>query len=152
VGVYLYFGVRLFQIRTEMRAALKDLPQEKLEKFSMSQQEFNNVLMDEHEIKVDGRMYDIARVEQDHQLIIVYALHDEAEDNLLSFLDEIAKRPLQDKKSPPSQILQFIALTFLPPSKTALSHREGKILELNTKYAFNHSSIARSIESPPPQA
>jgi len=135
-----------------MRAALKDLPREKLEKFSMDEVEFKNVLVDEHEIKVEGRMYDIARIEQDHQLIIIYALHDAAEDDLLSFLDEIAKRPMQDKKSPPAQILQFIALTFLPPSKTILSHRDGKVLELNTVYAFNHSDIARSIESPPPQA
>jgi len=135
-----------------MRAALKDLPREKLEKFSMDEVEFKNVLVDEHEIKVEGRMYDIARIEQDHQLIIIYALHDAAEDDLLSFLDEIAKRPMQDKKSPPSQILQFIALTFLPPSKTILSHRDGKVLELNTVYAFNHSDIARSTESPPPQA
>lgn len=134
-----------------MRAALKDLPPGKLEKFSMDQEEFKKVLIDKHEIKVEGRMYDIARIEQDHQRIIVYAVHDEAEDNLLSFLDEIAKRPLQDKKPPPSQILQFIALTFLPPSKTILSHRDGKILELNTMYAFNHRDIARSIESPPPQ-
>lgn len=135
-----------------MRAALKDLSIEKLEAFSMNQEEFEMVLVDEHEIKVKGRMYDIARVERDHQLIVVYALHDEAEDNLLSFLDEIAKRPLQDKKSPPSQILQFITLTFLPPSKATLSDREGKILKLNTKYTFNHSDIARTIESPPPQA
>jgi hypothetical protein len=152
VGVYLYFGIRLFQIRTEMRAALRDLPKEKLETFSMSQEEFEKVLVDEHEIKMKGRMYDIARIERDHQRIIVYALHDEAEDNLLSFLDEIAKRPLRDKKSPPSQILRFIALTFLPPSKASLSDRDGKILKLNTKYTFNHSNIARSIESPPPQA
>ena len=96
-------------------------------------------------------MYDIARIEQNNQHIIVYAVHDEAEDNLLSFLDEIAKRPHQDKKSPPSQILQFISLTFLPPAKTTLFNRDGKSLELNTKYTFNHSDIARSIESPPPQ-
>ena len=135
-----------------MRAALKDLPKEKLEVFSMNQQEFKNVLVDEHEIRVEGRMYDIARIESDHQRVIVYAVHDEAEDNLLSFLDEIAKRPLQDKKSPPSQILQFIALIFLPPTKTTLCNRDGKRLELNTKYTFNHSDITRTIESPPPQA
>lgn len=135
-----------------MRAALKDLPPEKLEKFSMDQAKFNKVLIDEHEIKVEGRMYDIARIEQDHQRVIVYAVHDEAEDNLLSFLDEIAKRPLQDKKSPPSQILQFIALTFLPPANAILSSRDGKRLEVNTIYSFNHSDITRTIESPPPQA
>lgn len=134
-----------------MRAALKDLPQEKLEKFSMSLEEFNKVRIDEHEIKVEGRMYDIARIEQDHQRVIVYAVHDEAEDNLLSFLDEIAKRPLQDKKSPPSQILQFIGLTFLPPANALLYNRVGKRLELSTTYSFNHSDIALTIESPPPQ-
>ncbi len=135
-----------------MRAALKDLPKEKLEVFSMNQQEFKDVLVDEHEIKVEGRMYDIARIESDHQRVIVYAVHDEAEDNLLSFLDEIAKRPLQDKKSPPSQILQFIALTFLPPANTTLSNLDGISLEVNTTYSFNHSDITRTIESPPPQA
>ncbi len=135
-----------------MRAALKDLPKEKLEVFSMNHQEFKKILVDEHEIRVEGRMYDIARIESDHQRVIVYAVHDEAEDNLLSFLDEIAKRPLQDKKSPPLQILQFIALTFLPPANTTLSNRDGIRLELNTTYSFNHSDITRTIESPPPQA
>jgi len=134
-----------------MRAALKDLSREKLDKFSMSQEEFKKVLVDEHEIKVEGSMYDIASIEQDHQLIIVYALHDEAEDNLLSFLDEIAKRPMQDKKSPPSQILQFIALTFLPPTSAILFKLDGKRLELNTRYTFHHNNLARAIESPPPQ-
>lgn len=134
-----------------MRAALKDLPKEQLEVFSMSQQEFKKVRVDEHEIKLEGKMYDIARIERDHDLVVVYAVHDKAEDNLLSFLDEIAKRPLQDRKSPPSQILQFIGLTFLPPAKTTLSNRDGKRVELNTAYSFHHNDITRTIESPPPQ-
>lgn len=152
LGVYLYFGVRLMQIRTEMKTALRNLPNEKLTTFTFTESELKQVRVDEGEIKVKGKMYDIARMERADQNIIIYALHDVAEDNLLAFLDEIARRPLEDKQAPPSQLFQLITLTFIAPVQYTFTDKDENFRELNARYLRSSLNIHHEIESPPPQA
>jgi hypothetical protein len=112
-GFYIYFFVQLKQVRKEMREKLKALPSDELELLTLSPEEYHKAKVEEHEVKVDGKMYDIARVEKLDNTILVYCLHDAAEDNLLAFLDKILSLPLKDK-SVPNGVIQFYALHFLP--------------------------------------
>lgn len=134
-----------------MKAALKNLPKEKLTALTFTESTLKQARVDEGEIKVKGKMYDIARMEKAGQNIIVYALHDTAEDNLLAFLDEIARRPLEDKQAPPSQLFQLITLTFIAPVQYTLPDSDENTRELNVRYVRSSLNIHRSVESPPPQ-
>ncbi len=96
-----------------MRTALKSLPEEHLTKLVLTETEFKQSRIEEHEIKVGGRMYDIARAQVAGGKVIVWCLHDEAEDNLLAFLDAVSTRAHQDTKPVPQSIQQFLALTFI---------------------------------------
>ncbi|MFM8744027.1 MAG: hypothetical protein ACKODM_11990, partial [Cytophagales bacterium] len=91
-GVYTYFGVRLMAIRQEMRLLLKATPDEKLELIQLTKSDYQKSLQEEDELELNGKMYDIARVEVKEGIYFVYALHDVAEDNLLGFLNEVLKR------------------------------------------------------------
>lgn len=112
-GFYIYFFFQLSQIRTEMQAALRALPTKDLDLLKLSVEEYQRAKVEEHEIKVEGKMYDIARVEKQGDLLLVYCIHDEAEDNILAFLDKILSTPLKDK-SVPTGVLQFFSLNYLP--------------------------------------
>jgi hypothetical protein len=150
-GVYTYFGVRLMAIRQEMKVMLKALPDEQLEKIILSERDFKKINLEEYEVELNGKMYDIAKIEEKDKEYVIYALHDEHEDSLLSFLDGLVKRSSNDKKPVPSQLLQFFSLVFIP-SSTNFLFRQIVTEEYLCLYANLYSSFRSSIESPPPRA
>lgn len=138
-------------IRNEMRAALKTMPEERLTKLVLTESDFFRSKVEEHEIKIDGRMYDIARLQYAGGKVIVWCLHDEAEDNLLAFLDAVSNRAHQDSTPVPQSILQFLSLTFLVPEfQLPLSYTAAAKTE--TTYRLPVYSILVPIQSPPPRA
>jgi len=151
VGFYAYFGSRLLTIRKEMRAALAFLPEEKLEKIVVSADEFNKLDLEENEIELSGKMYDIAKIVKSDDVYVLFALHDEHEDNLLSLLDEMIKRSTNDKKPVPSQLGQFFALVYIPTQITFSNSQSENIFSL-TEYINSYQSVTLSIQAPPPWA
>jgi len=133
-----------------MKAQLQAQPTEKLELIKLTSQNFKNAKVDEHEIKVNGKMYDISRIEKKGDMVWVYCLHDKAEDSLLSFLDTILSTPLKDKNAP-SQILKFTTLTFLLPAYTSLQQTISTSLTSITFYKASTFSFVLSLKSPPPK-
>jgi hypothetical protein len=149
-GVYTYFGVRMMAIHKEMKAKLKMLPADKLEKIILSKEEFKRINFDEEEVELKGKMYDIAKIVEQENHFIIYALHDESEDDLLSFLDEITKKSSDDKEPVPSQLLQFLGLVFIPTSNSF--HFPQVTSEKHFSFYSNrYSAFHTSIESPPPR-
>lgn len=150
-GCYVYFMVRLSAIRTEKRAELKLLPDSALTVLTLTPAEFKQARVEEHEVKVAGKMYDIARIKLREGLVHVYGIHDEAEDNLLSFLNELVKRSTNDKKPIPEQLVNLLALEFL---------LEINSLPVNCSQPITHQSIYQNVistvfhnsETPPPRS
>jgi hypothetical protein len=150
-GSYVYFIARLAGIRSEMREQLKYKPDEELTVFTLTPDEFLKIKVDDQEVKVDGKMYDIARIEKKGDKLVVYALHDEAEDNLLAFLSEMASRTSKDKKPVPSQLVKLITLQFVF-SEINLPVRTNYFTFHNSIYTEHESNFVQLIESPPPRA
>jgi hypothetical protein len=151
VGGYMYFVVRAVQIKQEMRTLLKSLPEEDLELLVLSPEEYMAARVDDHEVKVEGKMYDIARVEAKDGLLYVYCIHDEAEDSLLGFLDVVLMRIQNDTTSPPNAISQFSMLQFLATDFDYQCILSTSACVNETPYHFIHYCSEHSIELPPPR-
>ncbi len=149
-GVYTYFGVRLMAIRQEMKQLLKSIPEDQLELIQLTKSEYQKSLHEEDELELNGKMYDIARLEVKDGIYFVYALHDGAEDNLLGFLDEVVKRSSSDKKPVPAQLFQFFSLDFISPQSNFCFARE-LAQNISPAYSMLYSSFYFSIDSPPPK-
>jgi hypothetical protein len=149
-GSYVYFIVRLSGIRHEMREQLKHIPDEELTLLTLTREEFQKAKADDHEVKVNGKMYDIARIVVNDKNVFVYALHDEAEDNLLALLNEMVKRSSKDKKPVPSQLIQLITLVFVPVESQLLQNSSVAFIH-HTPYRETSVSFYTVIESPPPR-
>jgi hypothetical protein len=150
MGGYAYFGVRLVQIRKEMRAELREKDDSELEKIILSVEEYKKALVEEDEMELNDRMYDIARTEIQGDTIIVYCLHDGNEDNLLVLLDSILNNAAKDKKSVPSSLLSFVNLISIPV------HFDSNLVENDkedhqTIYLFSQSNSVKQILAPPPK-
>lgn len=150
-GCYVYFIARLAGIRVEMREQLKTLPDHELTLLTFTREEFRKVKVNDHEVKVDGEMHDIARVVIKGDKLLVYALHDEAEDNLLSFLDEMVTRSSNDKKPVPTQLVQLLTLQFIS-TETRLPQNTFVTIHHSSLYLSALSSRATIIDSPPPRS
>lgn len=150
-GFYVYFGIRQAQIHREMRSKLKYLPADQLEIIQLSAKAYQQALRDDDEIEIHDKMYDIARIEVKEKQIIVYALHDSAEDNLLSFLDHVLKNAAQDQQQVPSPLLQFSALTFILPSSLTFKNSLSLLFRAFTNYVVSDLSIIPALDTPPPR-
>ena len=117
---------------------------------NLTSQNFEKTRIEDHEIKVDGKMYDISRIEKKGDVVWVFCIQDKAEDSLLSFLDTVLSTPLKDK-SAPSQIIKFTTLTFLLPANTSLQQTISTSVTSITFYKASTFSFVLSLESPPPK-
>jgi len=115
-GFYGYFILRMKEIHAEARAALRHLPDTSLERFEFPVEVFRNVRVEDDEIRVNGRMYDIARTEKTTDTVVVWALHDEAEDDLFAFINKVMDNAGQDDRQVPADLTQFLSLQFLTPA------------------------------------
>lgn len=150
-GFYVYFAAQLVQIKSDMRLRLQHLPDEELDIVTLPPAAFAKARVNDHEIKVNGNMYDIARVTHTTESVIVYCLRDEAEDNLFSLLDAVLKNAHSDKRSS-QQLIQFTLLLYIPAASAfdftlSLQQRGNKSSYLLAEYSYD-----ASVLSPPPRS
>jgi hypothetical protein len=150
-GSYVYFAFRAVQIKREMRALLATLPDEELELIILTPEEFERARVEEHEIKVDGNMFDIARVIDKESRLFVYGVYDENEDNLLSFLNAVLNNLQNDPTQTPPSFSLFSVLVYLPAqfeyTLTSIPLKSSWLTFYNKLFV----SFISSIDSPPPK-
>jgi hypothetical protein len=149
-GFYIYYALHLRQIRMEMREALKYLPENELEIIKLSHEQFFEAKVEEHEVKVGGKMYDIARVLTMNDSLYVYCLHDEKEDNLIAFLDHVSSVPCNQNSSIPAALAKLIVISYDVPANNFDVEVEISPSRPFTPYQFNHKNFCKSLISPPP--
>lgn len=150
-GFYIYFAVRLTEIRKEMRHELSLLPSEELTVIEVDREKFQPSWLDEKEMEWKGEMYDIARVEITDHFAKVYCLHDEAEVGLLAFINTVIDTAANDKSQAPPSMQQFLSLEFLPSQKSFLYEPVSIPVFHSSKYSPLMPQDGHSITAPPPR-
>lgn len=151
VGFYAYFVVRQSQIRHEMRATIGSLPNDQFEVFELEIEAYQKIKVNEHEVKIDGKMYDHSSPKIENGKIILFAKHDKAEDNLLSFLNEVINRAENDSKPTPSVLMNFLTLNFISanPLQIFASKESDKLFD---NFTANLIGQHYPVAFPPPES
>jgi len=149
LGFYLFYALKLQQIRREMREALKLLPEHELDVLKLTRQEFIAALVEDHEVKVNGRMYDIARIAEQDEHIIIYCKHDEKEDNLLALLDHVLTAPIKAKAIPIVGVA-FVVFPYVNPHGVSLPVPVEILVNTFTSYQFSSVTFKVLPATPPP--
>lgn len=150
-GFYVYFVVRLGDLRMTMREKLALLPAEQLEVVKIPVASFRSHWINEREMEWEGKMYDIARIEKQGTDVIVYALHDKDEDRLLNLLTAVVDMARQDPQPAPATVVQFFMLKFVISQKIAIASATPR-QSFGVYVPYLHSSPAPDILTPPPRA
>jgi hypothetical protein len=151
IGPYTFFAYRAVQIKSQMRTLLATLPDDELELIKLSPEAYRVARVDEHEIKVGGKMFDIARTVEKNGEVFVYGVYDEDEDNLLSFLDAVLNNLQQDAASASPLFSLLTVLQYLPPSFEISLNVFESVIQAHTAYFRASTEYISVLDSPPPQ-
>jgi hypothetical protein len=150
-GFYVYYVIALQRIHKEMRGKLRTLPDEKLSRLVLLRDTYEASLVEDDEIKLNGKMYDIARSTLGKDSVILYAMHDEKEENFLTFANEIISKPFKQDSAVTGSVLHFIALVFLPGQQIATTHSDDGTVAHQSNYTFSLNAFSLQHEAPPPR-
>jgi hypothetical protein len=150
-GFYIFFVGRLAQLQEASRESLKLKPIELLQRIELSEEDYQKVRVNHREIKLNGAMYDIGRLERINGRVILYAEHDEAEDNLFAFLEEILTRASGDDASIPVFVNQLTTLVYFHTWEVAVPARLAANIRHTTTFCFLVKTYTALISTPPPR-
>jgi hypothetical protein len=151
-GFYVYFVVRLGDLRMSMREKIALLPAEQLEIVPIPAHSFQLHWLEEREMKWEGKMYDIARVEKAGDTVLVYAVHDKEEDGLLNFIGAVVDMARQDTRPTPACVVQFFSLKFVIDHATPCSFDIIRCDSPVVPIVIFISSASLESPTPPPRA
>lgn len=149
-GFYVYYIVMLQRIHLERREALKYTPDEQLQVLKLSRTEYLSSRVGENEVRVNHKMYDIARKSTASDSVTIYCIHDEDEDGLLSLLERVIASPLKKTESIPQGVTQFLSLIFLVPESENRITSAGCDTPPTSRYFFSSITTITENDSPPP--
>jgi hypothetical protein len=150
-GFYVYYTIALHRIHTEMRAKLRTLPDEQLSRLAFTKKTFKAALVEEGEVNVNGKMYDIARMQFQKDSIIAFAMHDEKEENFLAFANEVVSKPFEQDANVTGSVLQFISLLFLPGQNVNNLFSDSSLISHQSTYLFLSNTFHIQHKAPPPR-
>jgi hypothetical protein len=150
-GFYVYFIVRLGEIRMSMREQLALLPADQLDMVLVPRTAFRASWLEEREMQWNGNMYDIARVETVGDFVTVYCKQDKDEENLLSFLTAVVEMTSEDSRPTPDSVTQFLSLKFVVVDITCPPMVATIIDWPQRPYPFQIIQVSLIPTTPPPQ-
>jgi hypothetical protein len=150
-GIYLFFVARLAQVHEESRDRLKEKPLEELERLELTETEYEEARVNDREVKLNGKMYDIGRMQREPGKVILYAEHDVAEDDLLAFVEAIWNNLQQDQKPMPSFVTHMFTVIYLLPYPLKIVERSGEWMTPYPCPAKQYSSYILIKAGPPPR-
>lgn len=148
-GAYLFFGAQVVIHRQEMRARVRQLPDGALTRLELSDAAWEKAHIEEDELELDGRMWDIARVAREGNRWVVFAIRDAHEENLWSWLEWLLQAE-GDSKHPPLPLIKLFASKFVP-SQIIVPVNGFRLVANNSRYLLMQSDFEPGILSPPPR-
>jgi hypothetical protein len=154
LGYFLVLSVMRVAIQQKKRAQLINLTDEVLTYFVFAKNKTNERLkiVDDHEILVDGKLYDIVRTTEDERQVKYFCSYDHEEEALIAktrlFNTKSQQMPLQDTtKLIVEKIIKsgVVSHELLPVS-------EGSKPEFSNYFKIFYSGPTIQISLPPPQS
>jgi hypothetical protein len=154
LGYFLVLSVMRVAIRHEKWSQLSTIPDEQLTSFSINKNipDSRIKIVNQREILVNGKLYDIARKKDNGTAVTYYCKHDREEESLISktrhFNSQAQQSPLQNKAR---FILDKIIKTGVFAEETNLFSNSYFIL-LSHSVGIHYSGPSIQIAQPPPQS
>lgn len=155
VGFFPLFKFLQFRIRQEMKMTIRQgLPEEKLFILSFSEGAKLDWTRKGHEFRYNNQMFDVVKQKTIKGRIIYWCINDEEEEQLLTGLDNLVKKQMDDENSPFGNAVKILLKVF---SQLYFSEKRDDIIPVSMVQEIHlcnqavPSSVFAKTETPPPK-
>ncbi len=150
----LFFALK-FHLKHEIREKIREgIPEKDLVRISFSAGEIPDWEQEGKEFRKNGIMYDVVRIRDSADCMIVYCIADDEETALHSTIHSLLTRQIQDDRSPagsPVNAFSKILSQVYINSAELLVSNQGQALPSEFIYSFSAVEFAGILNTPPPE-
>ena len=149
-GVWLYYKVQQLIVQHEMESDIDEIGICS-QKFDLSQKEYAKSKINEHEILIKGKLYDIKSVIISAGRAEIVVINDTREERILEDLKKLGDTNNRHNKSLPSHCFNILTLFYL---STEINNTPGELIAVTKNFRnYNDNIISNgpAIDSPPPK-
>ncbi|MFI5219753.1 MAG: hypothetical protein ACHQNT_09720 [Bacteroidia bacterium] len=107
---------------------------------------FNRVKEGRHELRWQGKMYDISKVEIKNQTASIYCIYDEEEDEIIRMISGLMGKGKQSNA--PLKIFSFLCDRLMPSSEISFY---ATCTNVFSHFVFSETQLLNKQKSPPPR-
>lgn len=139
---YLYFFIQHVAIKIERHELLRESPLNTLTRIELTLEDFKGSLIEEDELEIDGKMFDIVKTDRFGETVLVYGAFDPDEDMLMNFLDAVT---LREHETSSGEMLDIQYHDYLPA--LGLMMRLESYGKVYVNLFYNSTLLARPTQS-----
>ena len=118
-GFFIYFEIERYHVRKDIKRAIKhSLPQNQYKQINFTNEEFKELTwINDHEFKMNGRLYDVVKMNKSNVGFSAYCIDDIQESILFAQLDVATASNLnnQPEKAPLKSFVKLLKLAYVEP-------------------------------------
>lgn len=121
------------------------------EKLALSSSEFYSARINDHELRLNGKLYDFKSVTYSEGLVILDVFHDKSEEDLIDWIEALANAGGNQQSELPAHLVKLLTTTYLSTHSESVSFFQP-VHELPF-FQFDEQalSFSRDQDSPPPK-
>jgi hypothetical protein len=148
-GVFVFYGLKQYYVKQEMRERIVSTKMG-MQKITLSVSEFQTCKINETEISMNGKMYDVKSVSISGNKVSLEVFNDMEEDEIIEKINLSINNSKQNKNQP-DQIVQLLTSVYLHPSfQLSFTNKGFHEITFRTDIDLIHSRELE-ISSPPPR-
>ncbi len=148
----LLFLFQIQQVRIQKSALHQlDSGSEKAKQIVLSKAGFNSAKINDHELRMNGKLYDFRYISHSSEQVILNVLHDASEENLIDWIEALVTSEGNQHGDLPAHLVKLLTTTYLITDTEPVS-----FLHTVNEYSFfrfdeQEVSFAGDQDSPPPK-
>jgi hypothetical protein len=150
IGGPAYFCAQLIYQRQAMRQLLAKTPKDQLTRLDLTINGLEDARVEDDELLLNGKMFDIAQIEIDGNTATVYGLFDMKENGLLASLRAQSRKNTENSASD-QVIARFVTMTFIAEYFQLPTAQELDIVQYFDSRSVIYQPISLNHLNPPPE-
>ena len=148
-GLWLIYKTEQYCVQNEMEESLNS-KETIFQKLSLSLNDFQKDKINDHEISINGKMFDIKSISVKGNKVELLALNDSKEESIIENINKSGNNGDQQNQELPTRLFKLLALFYISPSTDhnfLFYKKQQNILQSLCEIFISYKS---GVSSPPP--
>jgi len=148
----LLFLFQIQQVRVQKAALLQlDSNSGNTEKLALSPSEFYSARINDHELRLNGKLYDFKSVSYSDGQVILDVFHDASEENIINWIEALASAKGNQQGELPAHLVKLLTTTYLGTNSESVLFFQPVLEFPFFQFEEQALSFSREQDSPPPK-